>query len=89
MLNMVDCRTGCSSAGIQIAGLMGLRKDWLAERWLPEDTIKGCFCLTTTFNRRMIRPDIAPDYVQAGSPTDIAPDSPLALAAGANRLGQP
>jgi hypothetical protein len=46
--------------------------------------IKGCFCLATTFNRRMIRPDIAPNHVQPGEPTDIAPDSPLALAAGAS-----
>jgi arylformamidase len=74
---------GGHSAGGQIAALMTLRKDWLAEGGLPADTIKGCFCLATTFNRRMIRPDIAPNDVQPGSPTDVAPDSPLALAASA------
>jgi hypothetical protein len=31
----------------------------------------------------MIRPDIAAEQMQPGPPTDIAPDSPLALAAGA------
>jgi pimeloyl-ACP methyl ester carboxylesterase len=74
---------GGHSAGGQIAALMSLRKDWLADCGLPTDVIKGCFCLATTLNRRMIRADIAPDDVQPGSPTDIAPDSPLALAAGA------
>jgi arylformamidase len=74
---------GGHSAGGQIAALMTLRKDWLAEGGLPVDTIKGCFCLATTFNRRMIRPDIAPNDVQPGSPTDVAPDSPLTLAASA------
>jgi arylformamidase len=74
---------GGHSAGGQIAALMSLHKDWLAGVGLPTDVIKGCFCLATTFNRRMIRADIAPDHVQPGSPTDIAPDSPLALAAGA------
>jgi acetyl esterase/lipase len=58
---------GGHSAGGQIAALMTLRKDWLAEGGLPVDTIKGCFCLATTFNRRMIRPDIAPNDVQPGA----------------------
>jgi arylformamidase len=74
---------GGHSAGGQIAALMALHKDWLAQAGLPQHTIKGCFCLATTFNRRNIRPDSALDHVQSGSLTDIAPDSPLALAAGA------
>ena len=74
---------GGHSAGGQIAALMSLHKDWLADGGLPPDLIKGCFCLATTSNRRMIRPDVAPDHVQRGAATDIAPDSPLALAAGA------
>jgi arylformamidase len=71
---------GGHSAGGQIAALMSLREDWLVQGGLPTGVIKGCFCLATTFNRRMIRADIAPGHVQPGSPTDIAPDSPLALA---------
>jgi arylformamidase len=71
---------GGHSAGGQIAALMSLHKDWLAEAGLPADVIKGCFCLATTFNRRTVRPDVAPDHVQPGSTTDTAPDSPLALA---------
>jgi arylformamidase len=71
------------SAGGQIAALMALREDWLAQGGLPTDVIKGCFCLATTFNRRMIRADVAPDHVQPGQPMEIATDSPLALADGA------
>jgi arylformamidase len=74
---------GGHSAGGQIAALMSLHKDWLAMAGLRTDLIKGCFCLATTFNRRTVRPDVAPDHVQPGSPTDIAPDSPLALTNGA------
>ena len=47
---------GGHSAGGQIAALMALRKDWLAQGGLPMDAIKGCFCLATTHNRRMINP---------------------------------
>jgi acetyl esterase/lipase len=74
---------GGHSAGGQIAALMSLHKGWLAEAGLPADVIKGCFCLATTFNRRTVRPDVAPGHEQPGSPTDITPDSPLALANGA------
>jgi acetyl esterase/lipase len=75
---------GGHSAGGQIAALMALQKDWLVQSGVAVDAIIGCFCLATTFNRRMIRPDIAPNDVQPGAPTDIAPDSPLALASGAS-----
>ena len=74
---------GGHSAGGQIAALMALRKDWLAQGGLPTDAIKGCFCLATTHNRRMINPALAPDHVQPEPPDAIASDSPLALAAGA------
>jgi acetyl esterase/lipase len=74
---------GGHSAGGQIAALMALHKDWLAQAGLPTNLIKGCFCLATTFNRRMIRPDLAPGHEQPGAPTDTAPDSPLAFANGA------
>ena len=66
---------GGHSAGGQIAALMSLHKEWLAEAGLPADAIKGCFCLATTFNRRTVRPDVAPDHVQPGSTMDTAPDS--------------
>ena len=74
---------GGHSAGGQIAALMALRKDWLAQGGVPMDAIKGCFCLATTHNRRMINPAIAPDHVQPEPPDAIASDSPLAMAAGA------
>ena len=72
---------GGHSAGGQIAALMALRKDWLTQGGLPTDAIKGCFCLATTHNRRMINPAIAPDHVQPEPPNAIASDSPLAMAA--------
>jgi acetyl esterase/lipase len=74
---------GGHSAGGQIAALMALRKDWLAQGGLQMDAIKGCFCLATTHNRRMINPAIAPDHVQPEPPDAIAADSPLAMATGA------
>jgi acetyl esterase/lipase len=74
---------GGHSAGGQTAALMSLHKDWLSAAELPTDVIKGYVCLATTFNRRTVRPEVAPDHVQPGSPTEIAPDSPLALADGA------
>jgi arylformamidase len=74
---------GGHSAGGQIAALMALRPDWLRAAGLPPDAIRGCFSLATTFNRRVINPANAPDHVQPDPPTAIAPDSPLALTAGA------
>ncbi len=74
---------GGHSAGGQIAALMALRKDWLAQGGLSMDAIKGCFCLAATHNRRMINPAIAPDHVQPEPPDAIASDSPLSMAAGA------
>jgi acetyl esterase/lipase len=73
---------GGHSAGGQIAALMALRRDWRQD--LPVDVIKGCFCLATTYNRRMINPAVAPEHVQAGPLTGIAPDSPLAHASDAD-----
>jgi acetyl esterase/lipase len=73
---------GGHSAGGQIAALMALRTEWRSD--LPDDVIKGCFCLATTCNRRMINPAVAPGHVQPEPLTAIAPDSPLACAAGAD-----
>jgi acetyl esterase/lipase len=70
---------GGHSAGGQIAALMSLHKEWLVEAGLPADVIKGCFCLATTFNRRTVRPDVAPGHEQPGTTMDTAPDSPWPL----------
>jgi acetyl esterase/lipase len=74
---------GGHSAGGQIAALMSLRPDWLAQHAVPPDVIKGCLCLAATFNRRNINPAVAPGHEQPEPITAIAPDSPLAFAAGA------
>ncbi|MCW5770939.1 MAG: alpha/beta hydrolase [Rhodospirillaceae bacterium] len=71
---------GGHSAGGQIAALMALHGDWLAEAGLPADVVKGVFCISTTFNRRMVNPAAAPDHVPKEPFTATAPDSPLALA---------
>lgn len=71
---------GGHSAGGQIAALMALRDDWLAEAGLPRDVVQACFCISTTFNRRMVNPDAAPDHVPKESFFEIAPESPLAFA---------
>ena len=76
---------GGHSAGGQIAALMTLRTDLLAEAGLTAESIAGCFCLATTFNRRMINPANAPDHVQPEPADVIAPGSPLALANQATR----
>jgi acetyl esterase/lipase len=74
---------GGHSAGGQIAALMSLRPDWLQQHGLAADVIKGCLCLAATFNRRNINPAVAPGHEQSEPITAIAPDSPLAFAAGA------
>ena len=74
---------GGHSAGGQIAALMSLRPDWLRQYGLSTEVIKGCCCLAATFNRRNIDPAVAPGHEQPEPITAIAPDSPLAFAAGA------
>jgi arylformamidase len=74
---------GGHSAGGQIAATAALSPGLLDLADLPRDVIKACFCLSTTFSRRMIPPTLAPDHIQPGGPSDIMPDSPLALAANA------
>lgn len=68
------------SAGGQIAAHIALEQSLLAEQGLATDAVRGCFCVSATFNRRMVSPRIAPDHVPAGDPQAIQPDSPLALA---------
>jgi arylformamidase len=71
---------GGHSAGGQIASLLALRHDWIAKYGLPADVVKQCFCLSATFNRRMVNANAAPDHVPPEPFTEIAPESPLALA---------
>lgn len=74
---------GGHSAGGHIASLLTLREDWREEAGVRAGAIKACFCISTTFNRRMVNPRLAPDHVQKEAPADIAPESPLALASEA------
>ena len=76
---------GGHSAGGQIAALMTMRDDLLAEAGLAPAAIAAAFCLAGTFNRRMISPERAPEHVQPDPPDAIAAGSPLALAAQATR----
>jgi arylformamidase len=71
---------GGHSAGGQCAALMALHDDWLVEAGLSGDVIRAVFCISTTFNRRMVNPAAAPDHVPKEPFTAIAPDSPLAFA---------
>ena len=74
---------GGHSAGGHIASLLTLRDDWRREAGVPSDSLKACFCLSATFNRRMVNPRLAPDHVQPEPPTAIASESPLALSSNA------
>jgi arylformamidase len=74
---------GGHSAGGHIAALLAVKPDWLIKAGLPANAIKGCMCLSTTFNRRMVSEKIAPGHTPPGAQTDIAADSPIALAGGA------
>lgn len=68
------------SAGGQIAAHIALEQTLLAEQGLTTNIVRGCFCVSATFNRRLVSPRIAPDHVPAGDPQAIQSDSPLALA---------
>lgn len=74
---------GGHSAGGQIAALMALQPDRLLAAGLPADAIKAVFCLSATFNRRMVNPVAAPAHVPPEPHTAIAAGSPLALAESA------
>jgi arylformamidase len=74
---------GGHSAGGHIAALAALRPEWIAAAGAPPDAIKGVFCLSATFNRRMVDETRAPGHNPPGDPAAIAPDSPIALAANA------
>ena len=70
---------GGHSAGAQIAALLTMKDDWRREAGLPENPVRGAFCLSGTYNRRQINPAIAPDHVQKDPDTAISAESPLAL----------
>jgi len=67
------------SAGAQLAALLALHDDWLVAAGVPGDTVRAALCLSATFNRRMIPPEVAPDHVPPEPIDAIAPESPLAL----------
>ena len=71
---------GGHSAGGQIAALMALQPESLTATGVPVDAIKGVFCVSTTFDRRMVNASAAPDHVPREAVGEIAPDSPIALA---------
>ena len=68
------------SAGGQIAALLALEHKRLEAQGLESEAIKGCFCVSASFHRRMINARLAPGHVPPGDPEAIQPDSPLALA---------
>lgn len=70
---------GGHSVGGHIAALLPLQAGWLARAGLPREAVKACICLSTTFNRRMVPPNRAPDHVPSELITEISPQSPLAL----------
>lgn len=71
---------GGHSAGAQIAALLTVNEQWRSEASLPANPIRAAFCLSGTYNRRQISPEIAPGHAQTEPETAIAPDTPLALA---------
>lgn len=72
---------GGHSAGGQIAALMAMQAGWQREAGLAPGCIRGCFCVSTTFNRRMVNPKVGEAFVPPGPVEAIQPDSPLAIAA--------
>ncbi|WP_306392263.1 alpha/beta hydrolase [Telluria beijingensis] len=75
---------GGHSAGGQVASLLATHKAWRAGAGLPGDCIKACFCISTTFNRRVVNPDIAPDHVTGEDPDGVSPASSLYHASSAD-----
>lgn len=75
---------GGHSAGGQIASLLAADKAWRSQSGLPGDCIKACFCISTTFNRRVVNPGAAPDHVTDEHPDEISPASSLAFAPAAD-----
>lgn len=70
---------GGHSAGGQVAALMAMQPAWQAQAGLKPSDIRGCWCVSTTFNRRMVNPQVGEAFVPPGPVESIQPDSPLAL----------
>jgi arylformamidase len=71
---------GGNSAGGQLAALVALRRDRRAAAGLPDDVVKACFAISTTFNRRMVDPALVPAEPAPSDPYAVHPDSPIAHA---------
>lgn len=71
---------GGHSAGGQLASTLAVREDERVVRGLPGDGVKGCFCISTTFNRRVVNEHIAPHLVTGEAPDEVSPSSSLAFA---------
>jgi acetyl esterase/lipase len=69
---------GGHSAGGQLATLVALRRDLRAAAGLPDDVVQACFAISTTFNRRMVNPELVPAEPAPADPYAVHPDSPLA-----------
>ena len=74
---------GGHSAGGQLATLVALRRDMRAASGLPDDAVQACFAVSTTFNRRMVNPELVPYEPAPADPYAVHPDSPLAHAGDA------
>lgn len=70
---------GGHSAGGQLAALLALHGDWLEAAGVRGDIVRAVFCLSATFNRRMVDPEVAPNHVPPEPFEAVAPESPLAL----------
>lgn len=71
---------GGHSAGGQLASMLAVRHEQWPSHGLPSDAIKACFCISTTFNRRVVNEAIAPHLVTSEDPDDISPETSLHFA---------
>lgn len=71
---------GGHSAGGQIAALLCTSPTWLEKAGIADESIRGCYAVSATFNRRNVTPTLGEAFVQPGPADAIQPDSPLALA---------
>jgi len=67
------------SAGGQLACTLAVRSDLHEHIGLPGGVIKGCFSISTTFNRRTVNEAIAPHLVTNEDPEAVSPESAMAF----------
>jgi len=67
------------SAGGQLACTLAVRSDLYERIGLPKDIIKGCFSISTTFNRRTVNEAIAPHLVTNEDPEAVSSESAMAF----------